>query len=327
MSEGLQLGIGLLLLLGGGEAVVRGAASLARSLGISDLAIGLLVVAFGTSAPELAVNATAAFTGQTGLSFGNIVGSNMANIGLVVGVCGLIRALHIDSVVVSREIPMMILGTIATIVMAADTLVDGDAPSLDRGDGIVLFLFFCVFLYYTVGELIRQQTDHPTFEELVASELPGVSPRVRTSRDLLVTLSGFGALLYGADLTVNASVAIARAFGVSEVVIGITLVAVGTSLPELATSIMATLRGHVEIAIGNVIGSNIFNLLFVMAVTVFIRPLEIPRWGLLDLGVTALLSLVLLIVSISARRRILRAEAALLVAIYLGYVGWRSAFT
>ncbi len=327
MPEGLQLLIGLLLLLGGGEAVVRGAASLARSLGISDLAIGLLVVAFGTSAPELAVNATAAFTGQTGLSFGNIVGSNMANIGLVVGVCGLIRALHIDSVVVSREIPMMILGTIATIVMAADTLVDGDAPSLDRGDGIVLFLFFCVFLYYTVGELIRQRTDHPTFEELVASELPGVSPRVRTSRDLLVTVSGFGALVYGADLTVNASVAIARAFGVSEVVIGITLVAVGTSLPELATSIMATLRGHVEIAIGNVIGSNIFNLLFVMAVTVFIRPLSIPRWGLLDLGVTALLSLVLLIVSISARRRILRAEAALLVAIYLGYLSWRSAFT
>ncbi len=324
MVDVLILVIGLVLLLGGGEAVVRGSASLARSFGISDLAIGLLIVAFGTSAPELAVNVTAAFAGETDLSFGNIIGSNMANVGLVVGVCGRIRALEIDSVVVSREIPMMLLATLVTIVMAADSWIEGDTARFDRGDGIVMFLFFCVFLYYTVGGLIRQRPNHATLEELVASELPGVGPRLTFARDALVTVSGFGALLYGANLTVDSAVGLARAFGVPEVVIGISLVAVGTSLPELATGVMATLRGRVEIAIGTVIGSNIFNLLFVLAVTVFIRPLEIPAWGMVDLAVAALLALALFAVSISAGRRILRAEAAALVIIYFGYMFWRT---
>jgi cation:H+ antiporter len=149
---------------------------------------------------------------------------------------------------------------------------------------------------------------------------------VTIARDVLVTLAGFGALLSGANLTVGASIGLARAFGVPEVVIGISVVAIGTSLPELATGIMATLRGRMEIAIGNVIGSNIFNLLFVLPITVFIRPLEIPRWGLLDLGVSAVLSLALLAVCLTGGRRILRAEAALLVLIYLGYITWRAGF-
>jgi cation:H+ antiporter len=221
---------------------------------------------------------------------------------------------------------MMLLATIVTLVMAADRMVDGDDGRFDRGDSIVLILFFCVFLYYTIGELLRGRTEHPTLEELVASELPGVGPRVSFARDILVTVSGFGALLYGASLTVDASVSLARDFGVPEVVIGITVVAIGTSLPELATGIMATLRGHMEIVIGTVIGSNIFNLLFVLAITVFIRPIEIPKWGMVDLVTTAILSLALLIVSMSNGRRILRTEAAALVVIYLSYTTWRVAF-
>jgi cation:H+ antiporter len=326
VSDGFLLAIGLVLLLGGGEAVVRGSASLARSIGVSDLAIGLLVVAFGTSAPELAVNTTAAFAGQQDLSFGNIIGSNMANIGIVVGVCGLIRALEIDSVVVSREIPMMLLATFVAIAMGADAMVGAEVGRYDRGDAIVMFLFFCVFLYYTIGELLRQRADHPTLDELVASELPGVGRPVSTFRNVLVTLSGFGALLYGANLTVTAALGLARALGVSEVVIGISVVALGTSLPELATGIIATIRGRMEIAIGTVIGSNIFNLLFVLAITVFISPIEIPPHGMIDLAVTALLSLALLAVSISNGRKILRAEAGMLVLIYLGYVTWRTGF-
>jgi cation:H+ antiporter len=325
VPDWLLLAIGLILLLGGGEGVVRGAASLARSFGVSPLAIGLLVVAFGTSAPELAVNVTASFEGQSALSFGNVVGSNMANIGLVVGMCGLLRPLRIESVVVSREIPMMLLATAAAIVMASDSALEGHASSFDRSDAIVMLLFFGVFLYYTLGELIRQRLDHATLDELVASELPGVGPRVTLARDSLVLLSGFGALLYGASLTVDAAVGMARSFGVSEVVIGISLVAVGTSLPELATSAMATLRGHMEIAIGNVIGSNVFNLLFVLAVTAFIRPIPIPPNGLLDLGMTAALSVALLALSLTGGRRIMRAQATLLVVAYLAYAGWRSA--
>jgi len=282
------------------------------------------VVAFGTSAPELAVNVTAAIADQPDLSFGNIVGSNLANIGLVVGCCGLIRALPIRSVVVAREIPMMLLATVAIIVMAADQLIDGEAPLLDRGDGILMLLFFSVFLYYTVGGLLRQRTEHPVFEDLITSELPGVSPGVAFARDSLITLAGFGALLYGADFTVEGASALARRFDVPEVVIGIAVVAVGTSLPELAAGVMATLRGHMELAIGNVVGSNIFNLLLVLAVTVCIRPLEVPKYGMLDLGFAAGLSVALLVVSLTNYRRILRAEAALLLAGYVAYVAWRA---
>ena len=322
--DAIRLIIGVALLLGGGEAVVRGAAALARKLDISPLAIGLTVVAFGTSAPELAVNVTAAIANEPDLSFGNIVGSNMANIGLVVGCCGLIRALPIRSVVVAREIPMMLLATVATIVMAADRLIDGDAPILDRGDGILMLLFFSVFLYYTVGGLLRQRTEQPVFEDLITSELPGVSPGVAFTRNSLMTLAGFGALLYGADLTVEGATALARRFDVPEVVIGMAVVAVGTSLPELAAGLMATLRGHMELAIGNVVGSNIFNLLLVLAVTVCIRPVEVPEHGMIDLGFAAALSVALLVVSLTSYRRILRAEAGLLLVAYVAYVAWRA---
>ena len=303
---------------------MRGASSLATKLGISPLAIGLTVVAFGTSAPELAVNVTAAFTDRPGLSFGNIVGSNLANIGLVVGCCGLVRALPIHSVVVRREIPMMLLATIATIVMAADRMVDGDAPYLDRGDGIILLLFFSVFLYYTLGELIRQRADHPVHEDLVSSDLPGVGPRIAVTRDSLLALAGLGALLYGADLTVDGATSLARSLGVSDTIIGMVVVAVGTSLPELAAGLVATLRGHMELAIGNVVGSNVFNLLLVLAITVCIRPLEIPEYGMLDLGFAALLSVALMVVSLTNARRIIRVEAGMLLTTYIAYVSWRA---
>jgi cation:H+ antiporter len=323
--DAVKLIIGLVLLVGGGEAVVRGAAAVAQKLGISPLAIGLTVVAFGTSAPELAVNVTAAFADQPGLSFGNIIGSNMANIGLVVGCCGLIRALPINSVVVAREIPMMLLATVVTIVMASDPLLGGGAAILDRSDGILMLLFFSVFLYYIVGELVRQRAEHPVLEDLLAPELPTVSRGVAFTRDSLLALAGFGALLYGADLTVEGATALARRFEVPEVVIGIAVVAIGTSLPELAAGLIATIRGHMEIAIGNVVGSNVFNLLLVLAVTVCIRPVEVPARGMIDLGFTAALSIALMVVSLSNHRRILRAEAGLLLATYVAYVAWRAA--
>jgi cation:H+ antiporter len=322
--DALKLAIGLILLLGGGEAVVRGAAAVARKLGISPLAIGLTVVAFGTSAPELAVNVTAAIANEPGISFGNIIGSNLANIGLVVGCCGLIRALPIKSVVVAREIPMMLLATAAVIIMAADGLIEDEVPMLDRGDGILMLLLFSVFLYYTIGELLRQRADHPVLEDLVSSELPGVSTGVALTRDSLLALAGFGALLYGAGLTLDGATALARAFGVPEVVIGLGVVAIGTSLPELATGLMATIRGHMELAIGNVVGSNVFNLLLVMAVTICIRPLEIPERGMIDLGFVALLSVALLVVSVTNHRRILRVEAGLLLTAYILYLTWRT---
>ena len=302
----LKLIAGLVLLMWGGEAVVRGASAVARRFGISPLAIGLTVVAFGTSAPELAVNITAAIADQPALSFGNIIGSNLANIGLVVGCCGLIRALPIRSVVVAREIPMMLLATVVVIVMAADRTINGEPPALDRGDGILMLLLFSVFLYYTVGDLLRQRTDHPMLENPVASDPPEVNSRVAFSRDSLLTIAGFGSLLYGANLTVEGATAVARNFEIPEVVIGMAVVAIGTSLPELTAGLIATLRGHMELAIGTVVGSNVFNLLLVLAITICIRPLEIPEHGMKDLFCALGLSIALLVVSMTNRRRILR---------------------
>jgi cation:H+ antiporter len=220
---------------------------------------------------------------------------------------------------------MMLLATLVTIVMAADQFIDGETPILDRGDGVLLLLFFSVFLYYTVGELLRQRADHPVHEDLVSSDLPGVSRRVAFSRDSLLALSGLGALLYGADLTVDGATALARQFEVPEVVIGMVVVAIGTSLPELAAGLIATLRGHMELAIGTVVGSNVFNLLLVLAVTVCIRPLEIPEHGMTDLFCVLMLSLALMVVALTNRRRILRAEAGLLLAVYVTYLSWRAA--
>jgi len=312
---------GLLLLMVGGETVVRGATGLARALGVSPLVIGLTVVAFGTSAPELAVNVIAAWEDRGDISFGNIIGSNMANIGLIVGCTAIMRPLLITGVVIAREIPMMLLATAAVVVMSFDGLLAPGTPdAIRRGEGIFLLLLFLVFLYYTVGDFVRQRTGNGNGElgrEFAPTDGGG-------ARHLIVTAVGLVALVGGADLTVGAASNVARNFGVPEVIIGLTVLAVGTSLPELVASVTATVRGHAELAIGNVVGSNIFNLLLVLGVTSLIRPIAIPAGGHLDLLMVGILSLLLFVVSLTANRRIIRGEAALLLAGYVGYIAWRA---
>jgi cation:H+ antiporter len=306
--------------MAGGETVVRGATGLARELGVSPLVIGLTVVAFGTSAPELAVNLIAAWEGQGEISFGNIFGSNMANIGLIVGCTAMLRPILITGVVIAREIPMMLLATAAAIVMAFDRVLGTRPDQIGRADGIILLLLFLVFLYYTIGDFVRQRSDNGAPD--VLDETLGVSGGM--ARHVLLTVAGLGALIWGADVTVEAASGVARALGVSQTIIGLTIVAVGTSLPELVASVVATVRGHAELAIGNVVGSNIFNLLLVAGMTSVVRPIPVPPGGHLDLIVVALLSLILFGVSATANRRIIRGEAALLLLSYLLYMAWRS---
>jgi cation:H+ antiporter len=316
------LALGLSLLMVGGETVVRGATGLARLLGVSPLVIGLTVVAFGTSAPELAVNVIAAWQGLGDISFGNIFGSNMANIGLIVGCTAILRPILVTGVVIAREIPMMLLATAAAIVMGFDRALGGSGnDEIDRSDGIILLVVFLVFLYYTIGDFVRQRAGNETagtLEDSIGGE--GGLPRHVT-----YTLLGLVALTGGAELTVGAAASVARALGVSEVVIGLTVLAVGTSLPELVASVVATMRGQAELAIGNVVGSNIFNILLVGGVTSVVRPIPIPAGGHLDLLVVAVLSLMLLGVSASANRQIIRGEAMVLLTAYVGYMAWRSA--
>ena len=323
----MLLALGIALLTAGGETVVRGAAALARRLGVSTLMIGLTVVAFGTSAPELAVNVIAAIQDQGAISFGNIFGSNMANIGLIIGCTAIVRPIVIRDVVIRRELPMMLLATAGALAMGFDDALSagGALPSFPdfytRSDGILLLMFFLVFLYYTVGDFVRQRSDGAA-----SRGENGASAEASNAlwRSLGLTALGLVLLVGGAEVTVGAAVNLARALGVSEELIGLTLIAIGTSLPELVASVAATVRGQAELAIGNVVGSNVFNLLLVLGITSIVRPVPVPPGGHTDLLVVAGLSLVLFGVSMSHRREIVRTEAVVLLAVYIGYLGWRS---
>jgi cation:H+ antiporter len=320
-SEVLLLVPGLLFLLVGGDVLVRGAAGLARTLGISPLIVGLTVVAFGTSMPEFAVNVTATFTGNTSLSFGNIVGSNLANIGLVVGITALLRPISLESSIVTREIPMMLLATSVVWVMGTDSLGGRENATYDRGDGIVLLLLFSVFLYYTVREVQRQRRANHLLDGAESYNHP---ERTSTLRGLTLVGAGLAGLVLGAEWTVEGGIALATTLGVSEELIGLTVVAIGTSLPELAAGIAATVRGHLDLAIGNVVGSNVFNLLIVLGTCSTLHPVPVPPGGGGDLLALAVLSGLLMVVSMSYSRRIMRIEGAGLLLLYLTYVTGRT---
>lgn len=313
-SDLTQLLFGLVLLLGGGEVLVRGASTLARCLGVPPLVIGLTVVSFGTSAPELAVNIAAAWRGAPELAFGNVMGSNMANIGLIVSVTALLIPLAVTSRIVVREIPMMILVTVVAGVFAIDHAFTGNSGGYDRGDGIVLLMLLGVFLYCTVGDAIAGREQNLGTHEGKSGFWASIG----------LVLAGSVALVAGAEFTVNGGLGLARAAGISEVVVGLTVVAVGTSLPELAASVVSVYRGHPAIAIGNVVGSNIFNLTLVLGVASVLSPIPVPAGGLGDIAAVVVLSSVLWATTFARPARIVRIEGALLLVIYLVYIIWRA---
>lgn len=316
----LLLIAGLGLLLAGGDGLVRGASSFARGFGIPPLVIGLTVVAFGTSAPELAINMMAALQKQSGISFGNVIGSNIANIGLILGASALLKPLSVESTVIRREIPMMILASLAAIIMGFDALLHQSPNFYDRTDGLVFLLFFSVFLYYTAGDVFRPKLSDQLVQEVQETKLAEESRRL--TRDAILIVGGLAALIGGGKLAVDAAVRIAKFMAIPDVVVGLTIIAVGTSLPELATSLIATWRGQTALAIGNVVGSNIFNILFVLAVCSITTPISIPAEGYKDLLAMGLLAVILLPFAISDKSRIMRWEGALLLIFYLGYTVW-----
>jgi cation:H+ antiporter len=305
------------LLLGGGDVMVRGASALAIRLDVSPLAIGLTVVAFGTSAPELAVNVAAAFRGNPAMSFGNIFGSNMANIGLIVAITALVKPLQIQNVIIRREVPMMLLATFVAAALGLDAWLGGSSDGFERGDGLVLLMLFGVFAYYTIGDVLNQRGNGSNGD---AVEIP----RYSLGLALVLTFVGIAALVAGGAITVKGAEAVARGLGVSDEIIGLTLVAVGTSLPELSASLVATARGHADLAVGNVVGSNIFNLLIVLGTTSVIGPVPVPPGGIGDVLVVIGLSALLWLTSMSQGNRIIRAEATLLLAVYIGYIALRA---
>lgn len=307
--------LGLVVLIKGADLLVNGAASIARRLRISDLVIGLTVVAFGTSTPELFVNLLASFKGTTDIAVGNILGSNIANILLILGVCALIHPLSVTRGMVWKGIPFSLLAVIVLGITVNDRLLDSATIAvISRSDGLVLLSFFVIFLYYSFA---------------VAAEVPGLDTHMPTKQyrlpvALLLTIAGLAGLALGGKWIVDGAVAIALQLGMSEVLVGLTIVAVGTSLPELAASAMAVRKGNVEIAIGNVVGSNIFNIFLVLGVSATVKPLPFPIGGNLDIIVVTLASLLLFLFMFTGLRRFLdRWEGVIFVLLYAVYITYR----
>ncbi len=310
--------VGLAILLGGGDLMVRGAAALARRLGVSPTVIGLTVVAFGTSAPELAVNVAAALKAGE-ISFGNIVGSNLANLGLGIGLAASLVPLQIQSVVVRREIPMMMVATLAAFIGALDPYLGRGAPLYTRSESLLLLLFFTIFVYYNLVEAVQNRLDGLAAEarQEILRTLPSIS------KALLWFVGGVAGLVVGAEVTVRYAVKLALALELPKAFIGFTLIALGTSLPEIATSLMALRRKETDLLVGNIVGSNIFNFLFILGVTAAIRPVPVPPQGLWDLLVVTLLSAGLWFNALRGALR--RSHGLLLLAGYLFYLGWKTA--
>ncbi|MEX2471508.1 MAG: calcium/sodium antiporter, partial [Gemmatimonadota bacterium] len=300
---------GLLLLLVGGEALVRGAGALALRLGLSPLAVGLTVVAFGTSTPELVVSLDAAFAGVPDIAVGNVIGSNIANVTLILGMGMLFGPARVVARTVRVDAPLVVLVSVVMVLMLGDGTVS-------RIEGIALVLSLCAFTAIT----LLQGRNEPAgvkqeFEEAVAG------PPDTALFSVLLVLVGLGGLVLGGQLFLNSAVQLARTLGVTEAVIGLTVVAVGTSLPELITSIVAALRGQGDIAIGNVLGSNLFNVLGILGVTAVVLPLQPGGITGATLGVMVGSAVVVAGMAVTGRR-ITRVEGGVLVAGYVAYTVW-----
>ncbi|MFN3751033.1 MAG: calcium/sodium antiporter [Thiobacillus sp.] len=254
LTHALWFVLGLAALVAGAEALVRGASRLAVSWGISPLVVGLTVVAFGTSAPEMAVSVGAALAGSAELAIGNVVGSNIANVLLILGLSALIAPLLVHEQIIRQEIPIMIGASLVVVAMA----LDGEIGRVEAA------LLFAGVIAYTVFLVVQSRRASRDAEDEFASEIPASTWDRHWAVQALLVAGGLGLLVLGADWLVGAAVAFARVLGVSDLVIGLTVVAVGTSMPEIATSLVAALRGQRDIAVGNVVGSNIFNLLAVL---------------------------------------------------------------
>ncbi|MCC5794294.1 MAG: calcium/sodium antiporter [Chromatiales bacterium] len=305
----LQLAVGLLLLYAAGELLVRGAADLALALGITPLVIGLTVVSFGTSAPELAVSINAALTGQDDIAIANVIGSNICNIGLIIGVTGMIGALRIHEQLVRIDMPIMLGSSLLLVWLLMDGRISRAEGALLAG-GIVCYTAWTLFRARRVRAAVQA----------AAGDFPQSPARSRW-RGLVMVATGALGLAFGARLIVDGAVSVATMIGVSTAVIGLTVVALGTSLPELATSVIAAVRRHADMAVGNIVGSNIFNILSILGITALLRPLGAGDLGPADGLVMAGFALGLWLF-MARRHSIRRLQAGLLLAAYFGYIGW-----
>ena len=314
LGNSLLVIAGLALLMWGADRFVHGAAATARNLGVAPLLIGLTIVAFATSAPEILVSVVAALQKEPGLAFGNAIGSNIVNIGLVVGMTALLRPIELESATLRREMPALLAVSLLTVSLFLDTY-------LSRIDGIVMLTGLVIVMIWLARLGVRSAANDPIAMDYEA-EIP---TDVKMSMALVWLAIGLGTLLIGAELLVDGAIGIATELGVSEVVIGITIVAFGTSLPELAVSVASALKGEYGLAIGNIVGSNIFNLLAVIGVAATIHPSALAP-SVLSLHIFVMVAFTLVLFAMTydydGKARLSRLEGLALLFAYIAYDGY-----
>jgi len=314
MNPWLSLLVGLVVLYYGAQALVKGGAALALRLGLTPLVIGLTVIAYGTSSPEMVVSVQASLSGNGAISIGNVIGSNICNIALILGLAACVTPLTASVQIIRREVPIMIGVSLVVALMLLDA-------RLARWEGALLLVGCVIYTVMTVRQARAETAARAAnaAEQGFANEIGPVPAKL--PRSLGRVVGGLAALMIGSHFFVDGAVTLAASWGLSQVVIGLTIVAVGTSMPELATSLVAAVRRESDVAIGNVVGSNIFNVLGILGLATVIAPVEVPGLSRVDLAVM-LATAIALLPLVKTGGRITRIEGVFLLAIYAGYTAW-----
>lgn len=305
--------IGFLLLIKGADYFVDGASSIARKLRVPSFVIGLTIVAFGTSAPELAVSLSAAIKGSNDIAIGNVVGSNIFNTLVVLGASAAITPIAVEKGIIKKDYPLSIFVSVLLGILSLDMfLFHTPAMTLGRIDGIILLIVFIFFMFTTLMDGFKQRS------ELIENN---TDQNLSLWKSILICIMGLAGIIIGGNLSVDGAKEIARAFGLSEALIGLTIVAFGTSLPELVTSIIAAKKGESDIAIGNVIGSNIFNILLILGLSATILPMNVSNTYLYDIGILIIISLATFI-PIAKTKKVSRGMGITMVITYILYTAY-----
>lgn len=301
--------IGFLFLIKGADFFVEGSSSIAKKFKIPSLIIGLTIVAFGTSAPEAAVSMTAAIRGQNEMAIANVVGSNIFNILFVVGVTAMIKPIYVQKSTILKEFPFLLLSSIVLAILAYDVWFQGyNENILTRADGLIFLALFIIFIYYLIDMAINSNDE-------TSEENYKVMP---LSKSILLSIGGLLGIIIGGNFVVKSASDIAMSLGMSENLVGLTIVAIGTSLPELATSIVAAKKGESDIAIGNAVGSNIFNILFVLGVSSCISNVPVQVEAFTDMFVMIVSTIIVYVLAIS-NRKINKVEGIIISLLYIAY--------
>ncbi len=314
----LFLVIGFAILIKGADLLVEGSSSIAQKLQISNLVIGLTIVAFGTSAPELLISGIASFQKSAGIALGNIIGSNFSNTLLILGSIALVSPVVVKQSTVNKEIPFSLLVILAVTFLINDFLLGGHSQSmLTRGDGLTLLLFFVIFIYYTFG---LSKNKRGILDELGKNEFEEIHKR-KIWKSVLMILIGAAGLFLGGKLIVDSAIDLAEIWSLSQSLVGLTIVAVGTSLPELSASVLAAKRGKANMAVGGVVGSNIFNFLWVLGLSSVISPIIFDSVLNIDILMLFTATIIVLFLIYFGKKNILtRKEGLILVTLYVFYI-------